>query len=420
VTAFALIDGNSFYCSCERAFDPRLRGKPLVVLSNNDGCVIARTQEAKDLGLKMGDPWHIVRHRPGIGAVEWRSSNYALYGDMSRRMYEVLAERVPEVEPYSIDEMFLDMTGLPGDLVARAVAIRADVRRIAKIPTCVGIGPTKTIAKLANKIAKGDAGGSGVCDLSDPRVRATAYAGVAIGDLWGIGRASVAKLATLGVETVGDFVALPADQVRGLLTVTGLRTHAELRGVSCLPFALLPPAKQSLAHTRSFGAAVTDWETMADAIGLYTIRAAAKLRRHGLKAGAMQLFLRTNEFNNDPRYANSITLRVEPSADSFALAASAQRGLRSIWRDGYRYAKAGVIFLELVADDELPASLFPSRDPEKSARLMAAIDMINGRYGPDAALPGRHQRGRAWPMRRERLSPSYTTRLKDILGAWAW
>ena len=173
---FALIDANSFYCSCERAFAPELRGVPLVVLSNNDGCVIARTHEAKDLGLKTGDPWHLVENKPGIaGVVQWRSSNYALYGDMSRRIYELLIERAPRVEPYSIDEMFLDLAGVAGDLVERCAAIRADVRRIAKIPNCVGIGPTKTIAKLANKVAKGDRAGPGVVDFSNQEQRSSAY-----------------------------------------------------------------------------------------------------------------------------------------------------------------------------------------------------------------------------------------------------
>ena len=237
---FGLIDGNSFYCSCERAFAPELRGVPLVVLSNNDGCVIARTNEAKDLGLKMGDPWHLVSKKPSIaGVVEWRSSNYALYGDMSRRVYELLLERAPRVEPYSIDEMFLDLSGLAGNLVERCASIRADVRRIAKIPTCVGIGPTKTIAKLANKVAKMDRAGPGVVDLSTPELRAAVYPSLDLGEVWGMGRASVTKLAGLGVATVAEFVAMPPDQVRGLLTVTGLRTHAcgAARGLLRIPLA---------------------------------------------------------------------------------------------------------------------------------------------------------------------------------------
>jgi DNA polymerase V len=417
---FGLIDANSFYCSCERAFAPELRGVPLVVLSNNDGCVIARTHEAKDLGLKMGDPWHLVAHKPGIkGVVEWRSSNYALYGDMSRRIYELLLDRAPSVEPYSIDEMFLDLSGLSGDLVERCAAIRADVRRIAKIPTCVGIGPTKTIAKLANKVAKGDRGGSGVVDFSRREGRAAGYPGLPLADVWGLGRASVAKLEAAGAQSVADFVAMPQDQVRGLLTVTGQRTHAELRGVSCLPLSLAPPTKKMLATTRSFGAPVTTWEEMREAVASYATRGAEKMRRHGLVAGGMQVFLRTNEFNNDPRYSNAATFAIEQSADSFSLIGSAVRAARTLWRDGYRYTKAGVIFLDLSKSEDLPSSFFPSRDPERSAKLMAALDVVNGRYGRDALRPGATRQTPSWGMRRGHLSPRYTTHADEILEAKA-
>ena len=390
------------------------------MLSNNDGCVIARTHEAKDVGLKMGDPWHLVSKKPGIaGVVEWRSSNYALYGDMSRRVYELLLERAPRVEPYSIDEMFLDLSGLAGDLVEHCASIRADVRRIAKIPTCVGIGPTKTIAKLANKVAKMDRAGPGVVDLSTPELRAAVYPGLDLGEVWGMGRASVTKLATLGIASVAEFVAMPPDQVRGLLTVTGLRTHAELRGVSCVSLSLLPPTKKMLATTRSFGTPVTTWDGMREAVTSYAARGAEKMRRHGLVAAAMQVFVNTNEFNNDPRYSNSTTFPIEASADSFALIGSAVRAARTLWRDGYRYAKAGVIYVDLFRREDLPASFFPSRDPERSARLMSALDAVNLRYGRDTLRPGGTVPRPAWSMRRARLSPCYTTRADEIMEAKA-
>jgi DNA polymerase V len=420
MTMFALIDGNSFYCSCERAFDPTLRTKPVVVLSNNDGCVIARTHEAKDLGLKMGEPYHLAAKRPELKAVVWKSSNYVLYGDMSRRMYDVLASQVPRVEPYSIDEMFLDFDGLPGDLVARSVELRASVRRIAKIPTCVGIGPTKTIAKLANKLAKGDRSGSGVLDLSSANARRRAYPDVPIGEVWGMGRASVGKLQKLGVESVGDFIAIESDRVRELLTVTGQRTHAELRGVSCVPFGEAPGNRKSIACTRSFGRAITEWSEMREAVTAYATRAAEKLRRFGLKAGAMQVFMRTNEFNKDPWYSNQSTFEVEATADSLALIASANRAAHRLWRDGYRYAKAGIILLDLYQLSELPVEdLFASRDPERSTDLMTALDSINGRFGREALRPGGMVGKREWSMRRGNLSPSYTTRIDDILAARA-
>lgn len=416
---FALIDGNSFYCSCERAFDPTLRGKPLAVLSNNDGCAIARTQEAKDLGLKMGEPWHLASKRPELNPVIWMSSNYELYGDMSRRMYELLCEEAPRVEPYSIDEMFLDYAGLPGDLLALSARIRERVRTVAKIPTCVGIGPTKTIAKLANKVAKGVRGGDGLCDFTRTDEREKAYKTIPLGEVWGMGRASVAKLARRGVESVADFTALPADEVRELLTVTGVRTQAELKGTVCYPFSVSPLTRKSLAVTRSFGKPILAWPDMEQAIAAYATRAAEKLRRHGLVATAMQVFLRTNEFNSDPKYANQSTFEIEPTADSFALIGDAVRAGRCLWRDGFRYAKAGVVLLDLKPVAELPHTLFPSRDPEKSARIMAALDAVNARYGRQSLKPAVTGLGQSWSMRRQRLSPRYTTNFDEILVAAA-
>lgn len=417
MTVFALIDGNSFYCSCERAFDPTLRGKPLVVLSNNDGCAIARTHEAKDLGVKMGEPWHLVHKKPELRSVIWKSSNYSLYGDMSRRMFDLLCELAPRVEPYSIDEMFLDFTGLKGDLAERCSLIRDRVRRVVKIPTCVGLGPTKTIAKLANKVAKGDRDGAGVCDLRSAEDRAAIYPDLPMSEVWGIGRASVAKLEKSGAQTIAEFVAMPDELVRQMLTVTGLRTLKELRGSSCMPFSEMPPTKKTLAVTRSFGRAITDWDEMREAVATYAARASEKMRRHGLVACAMQVFMRTNEFNSDPKYSNQITVQIEPTADSLSIIGTAVRNARTLWRDGFRYAKAGVIFVDLSRADDLPAQFFPSQDPARSESLMKALDLVNLRYGRDTLRPGGTAPKAAWSMRRNNLSPSYTTRADDMLKA---
>ncbi len=412
---FALIDANSFYCSCERAFDPRLRGLPVAVLSNNDGCAIALTREAKDIGLKMGDPYHLVAKRPELKPVVWRSSNYALYGDMSRRIFETLIGMVPVVEPYSIDEMFLDLAGTPGDLAQLSADIRARVRRVAKIPCCVGIGPTKTIAKLANRVAKQDRNGPGVCDFSEVEERQRAYPSIAIGDVWGMGRASVAKLKKQNVETVADFVAMPNDQVRDLLTVVGAKTQAELQGRICFPFNDAPATRKSLAVTRSFGRPVLTWTEMEQALASYAVRAAEKLRRHRLMANAMQVFMRTNEFNNDPRYSNQATFEIEGAADTLALIGDAMRAGRRMWRDGFRYFKAGIVLLDLKPIADMPANLLPSRDPEQSARLMAVLDAVNTRYGQRTLSPAVAGIARGWTMRRERLSPRYTTHIDEIL-----
>jgi len=413
---FGLIDGNSFYCECERAFDPKLRGKPLVVLSNNDGCAISRTREAKDLGVRMGDPYHLVAKRPELKPVIWKSSNYALYGDMSRRMYEVLCEMVPQVEPYSIDEMFLDLRGMPWDLVKLATEIRAAVRQIAKIPTCVGIGPTKTLAKLANKVAKGERHGSGICDFSTPEARSAKFPQIPLGDVWGMGGASVEKLAKGGIRSVADFVALPLDEVRKTLTVTGLRTHAELRGLSCYPFSLNAPTRQTIACTRSFGRMITEWEEMRQAVVTYVSRAAEKLRRHGLRASAMQVFMHTNLFNKDPRYSNQVTVAIEPASDTFALIGAATRAAQSMWRKGYRYQKAGIVLIDLYQPQDMPVQdMFASRDPVKSKAIMAALDAVNARFGRGTLQAGIIGKTATWGMRRANLSPCYTTRLDDLL-----
>lgn len=414
MTLFGLIDGNSFYCSCERAFDPKLRNVPLVVLSNNDGCVIARSNEAKDIGVAMGEPWHLAKERPETTSVAWRSSNYALYGDMSRRVYELLLERAPRVEPYSIDEMFLDLDGLPGDRVERCTRIRADVRALAKIPTCVGIGPTKTIAKLANKVAKKDRAGSGVCDFAEDSARLAAYRDLGLNEVWGIGRASLEKLKRLGAESIADFVALPPDTVRQMLTVTGLRTHAELRGVSCMPLSTVPADRKSLAVTRSFSRPIDRWPELEQAVATYAAKAGARLRSHGLTAGAMQVFMHTNPFKpGEPQHAPSQSFDIEPTADTLALLGSATRAARRMWRPGYRYIKAGIILLDLRTTDT--SSLFPSRDPERSAKLMRALDAVNARYGRDALRPAMSAPKASWGMKRSQLSPRYTTHADEML-----
>ena len=413
---FALVDANSFYCSCERAFNPKLRNKPLVVLSNNDGCVISLTHEAKDLGLKMGEPWHLAKKRPEFKSVIAHSSNYALYGDMSRRMYEVIAQHSKDVEVYSIDEMFAYLFGLEIDYVEWGTEVRKAIRRDAKMPNCVGIGPTKTIAKGANAWAKMDRSGSGVCDLSDEDVRKEIYKSFPLEKVWGLGKASRKKLNALDVYTVADFLKLPEDLVRKTLTITGSRTMKELQGIQCHAFSLSAPTKKSLACTRSFGRAITEWEEMRQAIVTYVTRAAEKMRRHNLVGVAMQVFMHTNRFNGDPSYANQITFQFEPTDDTNVLINVAVKAGKSIFKDGYRYSKAGIVFVDLFLKEEAPRQLFSSVDPVKSSKLMTALDSVNAKYGRNSLTAGGIlSQGGKWSMKRESLSPCYTTQFEDLL-----
>lgn len=416
---FALVDGNSFYCSCERAFDPRLKGKPVVVLSNNDGNVIARTAEAKALGIKMGEPWHLVRDRPECRSVIWFSSNYSLYADMSRRVYEVLSSFSPDVEPYSIDEMFVGLDGLAGGPAAIGHSMRATVLAATKIPTCVGIGPTKTIAKLGNKVAKSTPEMAGVCDLQTKESREELYRRWPIEEVWGIGPASAERLAQTGVKTIADFLRLPDRQVRDELTVVGGRIHAELHGHSCLPLSMMAPTRKGSAVTRSFGKPINSWRHMEQAVSAFAFRNGEKLRSHGLVARTMTVFLHTGHFRPGPKYGNQATVSIEATSDSLPLTSMAVRLARQIWKEGYDYAKAGVLLTNLTPAHRMPADMFPSRDPARSARLMSAVDLLNAKYGRGTLSSASAGIDKPWGARANRVSPSYTTSIDGVMIALA-
>ncbi|MBZ6078819.1 Y-family DNA polymerase [Microvirga puerhi] len=412
----ALIDGNSFYCSCERVFDPRLHTRPVIVLSNNDGCAVARTSEAKALGIKMGEPFFKIADLCKREGVMVYSSNYTLYGDMSARMNDVYRTFTPDVEIYSIDESFLDLSGFTGrDLPAMARDLRSTVRQWTGIPTCVGLGPTKTLAKLANHIAKKNPELNGICDLTMPAAREAWLPRVAVSDVWGIGSASTYKLARIGVTTAADLAALPPREARQLLSVIGERTVFELRGVSCLALELVPPQRKGCAVTRSFGAPITALEEMLEAVSAYATRAGEKLRRHGLATGHVSVFMHTSAFNTDPRYSASTTVELpEASNDTRDLIGAAKRGARRIWKDGYRFVKAGIIMDDLIRAADAPRPLFEARDREQSVKLMGAVDSINRRFGRGAIVPGSAGIKQRWAARFERRSPRYTTRLEEL------
>lgn len=414
-SGFALVDCNSYYASAERVFDPRLEGRPVIVLSNNDGCAVARSSEAKALGIKMGDPYFKIKPLCDRKGVFVRSSNYTLYHDLHQRISSVYDLYSPSVETYSIDESFLALDGLPVvDRTAWARGISDHVRRDTGVPTCVGLGVSKTLAKLGNHAAKKRADLGGVCDMLDPSLRADVLASTPVGDVWGVGRATEAKLHRLGVTTASDLAALPERQARGALTVVGARTVRELRGESCLPLELVAPRRQGIAVTRSFGSRVTERADLEEALSWYAARASEKLRLHGLVTADLMGFVQTSRHDPGQRYAAHHTVRfMEAVNDAPALVRAARSVLSRVWRDGHRYAKAGVILSDLVPSEgrQLPLVL----DPRRKARdaLSVVADELNARYGRETVRLAASGVRRRWKLKADMRSPCYTTAWSD-------
>ncbi len=414
----ALIDCNNFYVSCERVFDQRLVGVPVVVLSNNDGCAVARSDEAKALGIKMGEPLHLFRDKVERNGIKVLSSNYTLYGDMSRRVVGALHAFSPSLEVYSIDETFVDLSGFGGRMVGQARDMRQAVRQLTGIPTCVGIGPTKTLAKLANHVAKKNPVFGGVCDMMDATIRAICLPHIAVNEVWGVGRRTEAKLLAQGIKTVADLRDMPMVLARKVGTVVLERTVAELNGVRCLDVEEVEPQRKGMAVTRSPGTPITDIDTMGRAITAHATRAAEKLRRHGLVAGTVTVFYHTNPHRPDrPQRHASKSLALKPmSADTFDLVETAMRCLRASWRTDrpYCFNKAGVILDDLLRPDEAPQMLFAPTRP-RDGRLMDALDQVNDRFGKKSlVLASEGFRDKSWHLKAEMRTPRYTTRLADL------
>jgi DNA polymerase V len=419
---FGLIDGNNFYCSCERVFRPDLEGVPVIVLSNNDGCAVSRSNEAKALGIKMGDPEFKLRELIRRENVRVFSSNYALYGDISRRVVETLTSMVPAVETYSIDESFLNLTEFRSrDLVEMGRELRERVLTWTGIPTCVGIAPTKTLAKLGNFLAKKRPQFRGVCDLRAATARAELLPSVPVEEVWEIGAASTAKLQKLGVATAADLTALEPEQARSLLTVTGGRVVYELRGISCLPLDLLEPTRKGIAVTRSFGNPIFTWQNMSEAIASYATRAAEKMRRHKVEAEHLLVFIHTSPFADGPRYSNSVSGRfLEATNDTAEVVGLALRLGARLWRDGYRYAKAGVVMTELLPETMRQPSLWSDLDREKRAKLWRVVDSLNADLGRDSVrLLSAGHTAAPWKLRASHRSPRWTTRWDELPRACA-
>lgn len=417
---YALVDGNCFYVSCERLFCPALEHRPVVVLSNNDGCVVSRSCEAKALGIEMGAPAHLMNTFLRQNRVAVLSSNYNLYGDLSSRMMAVLGRLAREIEVYSIDEAFLHLGRMAhSDWREQGLFIRIEVLRQVGIPTGVGIAPTKTLAKVANHIAKKQPEHGGVFVLDTPVAIETALRTLPISAVWGIGGQYASLLERRGVRTAWDFTQLPAEWVRHQLTVVGARLQLELQGVACLALESIVSPKKNICTSRSFGKMLTDFGNVREAVANHAHRCACKLRQQRSAAQMITVFLHTNPFRPElPQYNPSRTLKLPTAANSsLTLVAQATEALQAIWRDGYAYKKAGVVVSGIVPEQEIQLSFDASLpDLDKHKRLMRAMDALRGRYGHEAIAVGAQGTAKTWKLRQERLSKRFTTCWEEILS----
>ena len=418
MNVFALVDCNNFYASCERIFQPALEGKPIAILSNNDGCVIARSNEAKALGLPMGAPAHEYASFFNQHKVEVFSSNYPLYGDMSRRVMEVLKQFTPQVEVYSIDEAFLQFAGFDHyDLDTYARQMRKRVRKWTGMPVSIGMGPSKALAKVANRVAKKFAdrtGGVYVIDNEEKRVKALKW--LPIGDVWGIGRQHNKRLVFQGVRTAYDFTQLSDAWVRREMSVVGLRLKHDLMGVSSIPLEMTAAPKKAIATTRSFERMIDDYGELRERVSTFGSLCAEKLRRQNSRCHAIYVFVRSNPFRDDmPQYRNS-TLVSLPFATHSSLTISQQalRGLDLIYKSGIYYKKAGVMVTGIVPEASHQMSLFEYENPKHQA-LMQSIDRLHQRFGPHKLKIANQDLSRTYKMKQARLSPRYTTDVRDVI-----
>lgn len=415
---FALIDCNAFYCSCERICQPALKRKPVVVLSNNDGCVIARTAEVKALGIPMGAPYFKVRDQLAAAGVVVRSSNYTLYADISNRVMTVLASMLPGIEVYSIDEAWGDMTGVQEDLIEYGKRIRARLLQWVGMPVGVGISTTKTLAKLANWAAKKWPATGGVVDLTDPARQERLLRIADVGEVWGVGRRLAARLRPLGIQTAWDLAQYDIGSLRKHFGVTLERTARELRGISCIGLNEGPPPKQAICSSKMFGHKLRDLAPIQEAMATYVTRAAEKLRQQHSLCGALQVTVQTQYHNPDlPRYAGTVTCALPtPSDDTRDLLAIAMRGLQQIYKPGYAYSKCAVLLLDLSQRGEVTPDLFAPAPRRGAERLMSIVDQINKREGRGTLRLGRVPAEPDWGMRRDMLSRAYTTDWDELIA----
>ncbi|PHS79015.1 MAG: hypothetical protein COB59_04195 [Rhodospirillaceae bacterium] len=422
---YALVDCNNFFASCERVFRPDLEGKPIVVLSNNDGCIVARSNEVKALDVPMAGPYFkskalLERHGTTVF-----SSNYELYADMSARVMAVLADFSPSLEVYSIDEAFLNLGDFDENTLHQHLRkLQAQVKRWTGIPVSIGVAKTKTLAKLASERAKKDTCNQGLLILKEPADIQSALRRTPVGDVWGIGRRWSTRFQAMGITSAADFVGLSEPWVRGKMGVTGARTHAELLGQACFVLQSQPPSKKSCVASRSFSKPVTDYGELKDAIATFSARAAERLRKGGLVAAEVNAFVMTDRFKEDGRGqdgASTVAL-ISPSNLTSDITRAALQALQKAYCPGTQYKKAGVMLLGLAPESQAQTTLFaaPVSAQKKAKRLQRALDILNGaKYGVRdlvrvGAFSGPIENPKNWHLRRDQRSPRYTTQWKDL------
>lgn len=419
---FALVDVNNFYVSCERVFNPKLEHVPLVVLSNNDGCVVSRSSEVKALGVKMGVPWFKMRELSQKHGIVAKSSNYTLYGDMSNRVVSVLRQFAPDMEVYSIDESFLrieNVSHLYGGSIEMGQCIRGRVRQWTGLPVCVGFGATKTLAKFANHLAKKHTVFNGVCDFSTlpSDEQAKWMRKIEVGEVWGVGRRIAARLQAMNIHTVHDLMQSDPKAIRREFGVVLERTVSELGGTSCLSLEDVAPAKKQIMSSRSFGRAVKEFQELSEAVSWHISTAAEKLRKQASHAHAVYVFVQTNRFKPDEPQHNAGTVVATPEAtnSTFVLTQAALMGLKSIYRAGFLYKKCGAMLMELTNVANTQATLFTDTKAfDNASRAMATMDTINRLWGRGTIRVGASGITRRWEMRSENRSQRYTTQWNEL------
>jgi len=414
---FALVDCNNFYVSCERVFNPNLEGKPVMVLSNNDGCVIARSNEVKSLGIKMGVPAFQCKDLIKKYDIKVYSSNYALYGDMSQRVMDTLARFTPELEIYSIDEAFLSLGGFISlNLTQYGKQIKTTVKKWTGIPVSIGLGPTKTLAKIANHIAKKDPQFEGVFDITHHPQSDELLDSIEVAEVWGIGYRYAQLLNQKGIYTTLQLKNAPEEWIKKYLTIRGLRTLQELRGISCIPLEQVAPPKKGITSSRSFGRPVETIKELREAVATYVSQAAEKLRAQKSAASCIHVFLTTNCFKDEPQYSNNATFRLPvPTSYTPELIHYAHQNLEKLFKSGYRYKKAGIMLTGIVPQEKVQLSLLtPSYPHARGKILMETIDRINARWGSNTVKYAAAGIQKPWKMRQTKKSPRFTTQWKDI------